>query len=123
MSRMWSILIAVLTGTALLVAVPVAASAASKPDGYGFVEPTTGRWHLFTAGSETHTFFFGNPGDYPFMGDWDCDGIDTPGAVPPVRRVRVPAQLQHRRVSPTSRFFFGNPGDVPIAGDFNGERL
>ena len=24
-------------------------------------------------------FFYGNPGDVPFMGDWDCDGVDTPG--------------------------------------------
>ena len=24
-------------------------------------------------------FYFGNPGDYPFMGDWDCDDVDTPG--------------------------------------------
>ena len=46
----------------------------------GLVDPGSGKWHLYNdAGSLATEFFFGNPGDYPFMGDWDGDGIETPG--------------------------------------------
>ena len=49
-------------------------------DGVGLVDPTEGVWFLRDAVSgETTSFYFGNPGDVPFMGDWDCDGVDTPG--------------------------------------------
>ncbi|RPI23025.1 MAG: hypothetical protein EHM57_04540, partial [Actinobacteria bacterium] len=47
-------------------------------DGVGVVDPVQGVWHLRTE-SGVRSFYFGNPGDTPFMGDWDCDGIDTPG--------------------------------------------
>jgi len=45
----------------------------------GMVDPTTGQWYLRDSGGNVKTFYFGNPGDIPFMGDWNCDGIDTPG--------------------------------------------
>jgi hypothetical protein len=49
-------------------------------DSFGLVDRTTGRWYLFDATTwQTTSFFFGNAGDVPFMGDWNCDGIDTPG--------------------------------------------
>ena len=48
-------------------------------DTVGVVDPDTGVWRLRTEEGHTATFFFGNPGDAPVMGDWDCDGIDTPG--------------------------------------------
>jgi hypothetical protein len=87
----------------------------------GLVDPAQGRWHLYdTAGTETHTFFYGNPGDYPVMGDWDCDGVDTPGMY------RQSDGYVYLRNSNTQgigdiRFFFGNPGDVPIVGDFDSD--
>ena len=28
--------------------------------------------------TEVGRFYFGNPGDEPLMGDWDCDGEQTP---------------------------------------------
>ena len=66
------------------------------------------------------SFFYGNPGDVPFMGDWDCDGIDTPGLY---RQSDGYVYLRNSNTQGTAdiRFFFGNPGDMPIAGDFNGD--
>jgi len=69
---------------------------------------------------ELNEFYFGNPGDAPFSGDWDCDGDDTPGLY------RRSDGFVYLRASNTQgiadyEFYFGNPGDVPIVGDFNGD--
>jgi WD40-like Beta Propeller Repeat len=85
----------------------------------GLVDPGSGAWLLSSPLEET-VFFYGNPGDVPFMGDWDCDGIDTPGLF------RLSDAFAYLRNSNTQgiadiRFFFGNPSDIPLAGDFNGD--
>jgi hypothetical protein len=65
-------------------------------------------------------FFYGNPGDVPFVGDWDCDGIDTPGLF---RLSDAFAYLKNSNSPGIAdiRFFFGNPSDIPLAGDFDGD--
>ena len=65
-------------------------------------------------------FFYGNPGDTPFMGDWNCDGVDTPGLY---RRADGFVYLRNSNSQGVAniKFFFGNPGDIPIAGDFDGD--
>ena len=92
---------------------------AAGSDTVGLVDPATGQWHL-RDGNTTQSFFYGNPGDVPFMGDWDCDGVATPGLF------RASDAFAYLRNSNTQgiadiRFFFGNPSDVPIAGDFDGD--
>ncbi len=89
-------------------------------DQVGLVDPATGIWHLRGATGEVSSFFYGNPGDFPFAGDWDCDGVDTPGLY------RQSDGFVYLRNSNTQgvadiRFFFGNPGDIPLAGDFDGD--
>ncbi|MEZ5175722.1 MAG: CAP domain-containing protein [Acidimicrobiia bacterium] len=81
-----------------------------------------GRWSVFDkVGDNTpNTFYFGNPGDVPFMGDWDGDGVATPGLY------RQSDGFVYLRNSNTQgnadiEFYFGNPGDVPIAGDWDGD--
>jgi hypothetical protein len=69
--------------------------------------------------AELTEFFYGNPGDIPFSGDWNCNGVDTPGLY------RQSDGFVYLRNSNTQgiadlEFFFGNPGDVPLIGDFNG---
>ena len=84
----------------------------------GLVDPTSGVWHL-RRGGVMNSFFYGNPGDSPFMGDWDCDGIDTPGLY---RRSDGFVYLRNSNTQGVAdvRYFFGNPGDLPLAGDFDG---
>jgi pimeloyl-ACP methyl ester carboxylesterase len=86
--------------------------------GAGLVDPATGRWYLPEGTSAP--FYFGDPGDAPFVGDWDCDGIDTPGLY---RQSDGYAYLRNSNTQGIAdvRFFFGNPGDVPMAGDFDGD--
>jgi hypothetical protein len=85
----------------------------------GLVDPTSGIWYL-RRGSDVSSFYYGNPGDTPFMGDWDCDGIDTPGLY---RRSDGFVYLRDSNTQGIAdvRYFFGNPGDLPIAGDFDGD--
>jgi hypothetical protein len=66
------------------------------------------------------SFYYGNPGDVPFLGDWDCDGVDTPGLY---RQSDGYVYLRNSNTQGVAdvRFFFGNPGDVPLPGDFNGD--
>jgi Tol biopolymer transport system component len=91
-----------------------------NPYPMGLVDLASGEWYLRDASGKVASFFHGNPGDAPLMGDWDCDGIDTPGLY------RQSDGFVYLRNSNTEgvadlAFYFGNPGDIPIAGDFNGD--
>jgi len=109
----------VLVGGLVLVAVGTTAAYAEVPDEAGLFNPEQGQWML---GAGAPPFFYGNPGDTPFMGDWNGDGVDTPGLF---RRsdgfvyLRNWNGIGNANVS----YFFGNPSDVPLVGDFNGDGL
>ena len=90
-------------------------------DGFAAVSPA-GEWTVFDFAGDAAParFFFGNPGDMPFMGDWDGDGVATPGLY------RQSDGYVYLRDSNTQgvadrEFFFGNPGDIPLVGDWNGD--
>ena len=91
-------------------------------DQVGYVDQG-GTWRLAYEAAwapfETN-FFYGNPADSPFMGDWDCDGIDTPGLY---RRSDGYVYLRNSNTEGVAdiKFFFGNPSDIPIPGDFDGD--
>ncbi len=99
----------------LMMAAPVAAA-----DTVGLVDGETGQWHVFDDAFGRTSFFFGNPGDTPFAGDWDCDGDDTPGLF---RASDAFVYLRNSNDQGVAdiRFFFGDPGDQPLVGDFNGD--
>jgi hypothetical protein len=105
----------VVAGTLTAGAVPAAAV-----DTVGLVDPTSGEWRLRNAAGGVARFFFGDPGDVPFVGDWDCDGVETPGLY---RQSDGFAYLRNSNSQGGAdvRFFFGNPDDVPLAGDFDGD--
>lgn len=109
-------MIAIVGVLAMASVIPAVASAS---DDVGLVDPNSGIWYLLDENHESLSFYFGNPGDIPFAGDWDCDGTDTPGLY---RQSDGYVYLRDSNTQgvATRSFFFGNPGDVPIAGDFNG---
>jgi len=111
------VVVAVLAALGILVSASVASAAT---DTVGLVDPATGIWSLRTEDGATHSFYFGNPGDLPFAGDWDCDGVDSPGLY---RQSDGYVYLSNSNAQGSAdvSFFFGNPGDLPIAGDFNGD--
>jgi glucose/arabinose dehydrogenase len=107
--------IAVVLGLVVLTALPAMAT-----DTVGVVDPTTGHWTLRDENTNTKTIVYGNPGDVPFMGDWNCDGVDTPGLY---RQSDGFAYLRNSNSTGIAdiTFLFGNPGDLPLAGDFDGD--
>jgi hypothetical protein len=84
------------------------------------VDPSTGQWHLRNETGGVATFYYGDPGDVPFVGDWNGDGVATPGLF---RQSDAFAYLRNSNTQGVAdiRFFFGNPSDIPLSGDFNGD--
>ena len=71
-------------------------------------------------GAADYHYYFGNPGDKPFVGDFNGDGVDTVGLH------RESSGFLYFRNTNTQgiadfQFFFGNPGDRLIAGDWTGD--
>lgn len=102
---------------------PSSASATSldlAPARFGLVD--RGKWTTNLSDGSTRTFWFGAPGDLPFVGDWNGDGLDTPGLY---RQSDGFVYLRNTFTTGVAeiQFFFGNPNDIPIAGDWNGDGL
>ncbi len=108
------------TMLALVATMAVAAPSMWNTDSVGVVDRTTGLWYLRSPNGDTTSFYYGNPGDYPIIGDWNCDGVDTPGLY---RQSDGYVYLRNSNTQGPAdvKFFFGNPGDVPLAGDFNAD--
>ena len=83
----------------------------------GMNDPATGEWFIDEEGS---SFYFGDPGDWALLGDWDGDGIDTPGTY---RQADGRIYLRNSNTQGVADYWFnfGNPDDIPLAGDFNGD--
>jgi hypothetical protein len=79
-----------------------------------------GRWSELSRQATVSSFYFGNPGDMPFMGDWDGDGVATPGLYRQSDGFVYVKDANTQGVA-DREFFFGNPGDVPLVGDFDGD--
>ena len=73
-----------------------------------------------SSGPADISFVFGDPGDTPVVGDWNGDGVFTPGM--------VRGNTWYLRNSNSTgyadvAFIFGDPGDIPVPGDWNGDGL
>ncbi len=96
---------------------------AGAADLAGVVDQDAGLWFLADLspqGPPLAPFYFGNPRDVPFLGDWDGDGLPTPGLYRPsdgkvyLRNSNTPGIAD-------VEFFFGDPFDVPLIGDWDGD--
>ncbi|NNL12130.1 MAG: hypothetical protein HKO82_00400, partial [Acidimicrobiia bacterium] len=104
----------------MLLAVPAWADDAEV----GMVDGSSGEWHVREPNGSDRNFFYGNPGDIPLIGDWDCDGVETPGMFRPSTGF-----VYLTNGNPADNgvgvgeifYYFGVPGDLPIAGDWDGD--
>ena len=68
------------------------------------------------------TFSYGEAGDIPLFGDWNGDGVRTPGVYRPsngwfyLKNSFGPGPGD-------INFYYGNIGDKPIVGDWNGDGI
>ena len=70
-------------------------------------------------GTAEFDYVFGNPGDKPFVGDFDGDGTDTIGLHRESTGL-VYFRNSHTRGIANEEFIYGNPGDQILAGEWHG---
>jgi len=71
-------------------------------------------------GAADFSFSFGNPGDTPFVGDFDGDDIDTIGLYRQSTGFVYFRNSNSTGVADLS-FFYGDAGDQILAGDWDGD--
>jgi parallel beta-helix repeat protein len=108
--------------TAGLAIAPAADARGTQADTVAVVSGQ-GRFSLLSDTSSkarVSAFYFGNPSDEPLMGDWNCDGEQTPGMY---RRSAGSVYLRQTNTQGIAdvSFYFGIPGDIPLVGDFDGD--
>ena len=70
-----------------------------------------------SAGANSHSFIYGNSNHIPIVGDWNNDGIDTPGVV-----IGNQWHLNNGFDGSADLIFgYGSVGDVPIVGDWDND--
>jgi N-acetylmuramoyl-L-alanine amidase len=113
--------------SALLVAVllPVvggprtarAAASGGGPGSVGLFDPADFTWYLRDAGGGTTSFAFGGDGDVPLVGDWDGDGVDSPGVYRPSQ-----GRLVVRNGTEPIGYVYAMPaGGLPVVADTDGD--
>jgi Right handed beta helix region len=96
-------------------------------DTVSIYRPSEGRVFIINAlgandgglGAADFSYFFGNPGDKPYVGDFDQDGIDEVG----LHREStgfVYFRLTHTEGIADRQFIFGDPGDKMVAAEWAG---
>ena len=86
----------------------------------GVMESQSGVWTLLLTDGTENEFAFGADDDTPIAGDWDCDGVDTPGVW---RSSTNEIFLRNSNsAGPTDVAYEYTESDVvPLAADFDGD--
>lgn len=90
------------------------------PDSVGVLDPRSASWLLLGADGMPNAFTYGDTGDTPLMGDWDCDGIETVGLWRP-SGPRVFLRNSNSAGDAVVDYNYRYDGAVPIVGDFDGD--
>ncbi|MBX3084813.1 MAG: DUF1906 domain-containing protein [Anaerolineae bacterium] len=96
----------------------------SQPETIGIFRQSNSTFYMRnsnTTGFADSQLSFGSSNDFPIVGDWNGDGIDTAGVYRPstgqfflTNSTFDPALLSYS-------FVLGSPGDQPIVGDWDGD--
>ena len=109
-----------LVGVLLPLGATASAESATVPGDLhtiGLFDPAESRWYLRDADGGTTTFTFGAEGDVPLIGDWDGDGVDTPGVYRPDE-----GRLAVRNGTEPISFVYAMPtGGLPVVADTDGD--
>lgn len=109
------------TNSGVMVLNGIDASSTIAVDTVGVFRPTNGALYLKnsnTTGFADYVLTYGLPGDYPIVGDWNGDGVDTIGIY---RNGTFYLRNSNTNGFADIVFSFGAPGDQPVAGDWNND--
>jgi hypothetical protein len=88
-------------------------------DTVGLFDPATAEWYLRDPAGATTSFSFGGPGTLPLAGDWNGDGVDSPGIYRPSDGL-VALRNSSSSGPPNLAFFLPSDG-IPVAADTDGD--
>jgi N-acetylmuramoyl-L-alanine amidase len=98
-------------------AAPAKAAAALRLHSVGLFDPGSAFWYLRDTTGYTTRISFGRIGDVPLVGDWDGDGVDTPGVYRPQE-----GRLLIRNGREAISFVYPMPvGGLPVVADTDGD--
>src|SRR6185369_11353448 len=92
----------------------------------GVFRSSTGQFILQISSLKTIIVNFGGAGNVAVAGDWDGNGIDTPGVFNPANgQWALTNGINVSGSSPTANFTFtfGNNTDIPFVGDWDGNGI
>ncbi len=93
--------------------------------GVGVFRPSNGLIYLknnLTTGYADDTMVLGIPGDTGLAGDWNGDGLDSPGVYrPSTQKFYLNDQICNCSDYATYTFQYGVSGDAPVVGDWIGQ--
>ncbi len=93
--------------------------------GVGVFRPSNGLIYLknnLTTGFADYTMVMGIPGDVGLAGDWNGDGLDSPGVYrPSTQQFFLTDQVCNCSVFGNYQFQYGVAGDSPVIGDWIGQ--
>ncbi len=96
-------------------------------DTLGIYRPSEQRFYLFNKtctgapmGAASINMMFGNPGDLPYAGDFDGDGMDEVGLFRPTTGFVYYRNTLTTGIADRS-FFWGDPADRVFSGDWDGD--
>jgi SpoIID/LytB domain protein len=86
----------------------------------GLQDPRTGIWHIRHTDGSVDSYYYGNPRDTPYAGDWNGNGVDTMGLYRESTGFLFLRNTNNQGVANVD-IYYGIPGDQPVGGDWNGD--
>ncbi len=96
--------------------------AESRGDQVALQDPRSGVWNIRHADGSIDTFYYGNPLDTPYAGDWNGNGTDTMGLYRESAGYLFLRNTNDQGIADIE-IYYGNPRDLPISGDWNGDGI
>lgn len=94
----------------------------ANADQVAMQDPRTGVWHIRHTNGTVDSFYYGNPKDTPYAGDWDGDGDDTMGLYRESSGYLFLRNTNDQGIADIE-IYYGIPKDRPISGDWNGNGI
>jgi len=90
-----------------------------ESDQVAMQDPKTGIWHIRHSDGTVDSFYYGNPKDTPYAGDWNGDGLDTMGLYRESNGYLFLRNTNDQGIADIE-IYYGIPRDLPVSGDWNG---